>query len=493
VTKGESLMRIVYLDIDSLRPDHLGCYGYGRTTSPNIDKIAERGVRFTHAFCASSPCVPSRASFVSGRFAINHGALTHWGPGGRFYYPEAGGHSERYAFFPRHLRKAGYKTVTFSSFGDRHLAPWFFSGWNEVHSFTLKGGAENADEVNGEVLPWLRAHGREEDYFLHIQYWDAHGFYTYPEEYIEPFMKAEPLDFPSQGELERQRELAHPRSPEFFHWSLDWPIPDKMPRHLRDKTDVDRLIAGYDGGIAYLDHHIGQILDVFREIGVEDEVCLIITADHGESFGEQGIYMEHGMASESTHHVPLIMTFPGISQAGAVCDQFVYNVDVVATITDLIGLDVPAGWDGRPFTSLVDGSSTQWSRDSLVLEHGLYACQRSVRDERFFFMRTYHPGLYDWDPVVLYDLQADPHQLVDVAGEYPDVLHLMDTRLNDWLADNVRRHGEIVDPMQEILQTGPFRYFGPREWGQRLVEAGAPRLARRLRERYPEAFEKRRI
>ncbi len=115
-------MRIIYLDIDSLRPDHMSCYGYERQTTPSIDQIATRGVRFQHVYCASSPCVPSRASFIAGRFAINHGALSHWGPGCHFEYPEGPRHSQIYPLFTRYLRKAGYKTVTFSSFGDRHHA-----------------------------------------------------------------------------------------------------------------------------------------------------------------------------------------------------------------------------------------------------------------------------------------------------------------------------------------------------------------------------------
>ncbi|MHB1684493.1 MAG: sulfatase family protein, partial [Bacilli bacterium] len=437
-------MRIVYLDIDSLRPDHLSCYGYPRRTSPNIDSIAARGVRFSQAFCASSPCVPSRASFVSGRFAINHGALTHWGPGGRFYYPEGGGHSGRYPFFARYIREAGYKTVTFSSFGDRHVAPWFFSGWNEVHNFTLKSGNENADEVNSHVIPWLREFGAEDDYFLHIQYWDAHGFYTYPEEYMRQFADQPGLPFPDDDEIQKQRSLSHPRSPEFFHWSLDWPIPDKMPLHLHNRADVEQLVDGYDGGVFYMDRHVGEILNVFRELGIEDEVCFVITADHGESFGEQGLYMEHGMASESTHHVPLIMAFPGRAQENAVSDQFVYNVDVMATLVDLIGLPRPAGWDGVSFAAALGAPDTEGARDHLVLEHGLYACQRAVRDSRYYFLRTYHPGLYEFDPVVLYDLQSDPQQTRNVAAEHADIVQQMDHRLTEWLADNARRHGEIV-------------------------------------------------
>ena len=180
-------MRIIYLDIDSLRPDHMSCYGYQRHTTPTMDAIAARGVRFNRAYCAASPCVPARASFISGRFAINHGALSHWGPGCHFEYPEGPRHSEATPLFSRYLRKGGYRTITFSSFADRHHAWWFLGGWDEAHTFTLRVGTENADEVNAAVLPWLKAHGREENYFLHIQYWDPHTLYTCPQAYVDQF------------------------------------------------------------------------------------------------------------------------------------------------------------------------------------------------------------------------------------------------------------------------------------------------------------------
>ena len=127
-------MRVIYIDIDSMRPKHIGAYGYHRNTTPNIDKMARQGVRFSRAYCASSPCVPSRASFASGLFGIHSGVMTHWGPGCDFRYPND---PER-PMFTRLLRENGYKLATFSSFADRHDAFWFMAGWNEVHTHTLK-------------------------------------------------------------------------------------------------------------------------------------------------------------------------------------------------------------------------------------------------------------------------------------------------------------------------------------------------------------------
>jgi choline-sulfatase len=119
-----------------------------------------------------------------------------------------------------------------------------------------------------------------------------------------------------------------------------------------------------------------------------------------------------------------------------------------------------------------------------VLEHALYACQRAVFDKRWFFIRTYHEGFYDFDPVVLYDLHNDPNQLVNVADKNPEIVHLMDHRLTDWIQLNLNKHGKIIDPMQEVIRTGPFHYIKPGQWAVKLREMGWNQEAKKLEEKY---------
>jgi choline-sulfatase len=474
-------MRIIYFDIDSLRPDHMSCYGYARKTTPHIDRIAAEGVRFNSCYCASSPCVPSRASFMSGRFGVNHGALTHWGPGCEFDYPEGDGHSETVPFFTRYLRKAGYKTVTFSSFGDRHHAWWYFAGWNEVHSHSLKEGNENADEVNEAVIPWLRAHGKEDDYFLHIQYWDPHTMYTYPPEYAKQWEGAPLPAFPDEATIREHQQDSFPRSASLLHTASR--IPETMPERIRNRDDFARLIDGYDGGISYMDRHVGEILRTLEELGIRDDVCLIVSADHGESMGEHGVYMEHANATESVHHIPLIIKAPGVAKPGQTVDGFVYNVDVVATIVDLVGLPVPSGWDGASFLPAL--RSEPWEgREYLVMDHALYVCQRAVRDRRWYYVRTYHAGLYDFPDVALFDMDNDPYQTRNVAEAHPEVVREMDHRLAEWLQRQAYRPGHKVDPLQKVIETGPWKYVTVGDWAQRLRREGRLEEALRLEAKY---------
>ena len=117
-------MRVVIFDIDCLRPDHLGCYGYGRPTSPNIDKIAENGLRFTNYSCATSPCLPSRTEWQSGRFGIRNGVVSNVGAGANFNIRKTNysGPLPENDTLMRTLRRAGWDTISFSNFADRHSA-----------------------------------------------------------------------------------------------------------------------------------------------------------------------------------------------------------------------------------------------------------------------------------------------------------------------------------------------------------------------------------
>ena len=187
-------MRILFLDLDTLRPDHLGCYGYQRNTSPNIDAIAEQGVRFENYHCTDAPCAPARAALMSGRFGIHNGLVGHGGTGGdmrldggpRGFRDRLLTHS-----LPMLLRRQGFHTTTISPFAERHSQWTFLAGFSEMHN-TGKGGMESAEEITPTVLKWINDNKGKDDWFLHINYWDPHTPYRAPEEFGDPF-KDEPL------------------------------------------------------------------------------------------------------------------------------------------------------------------------------------------------------------------------------------------------------------------------------------------------------------
>jgi arylsulfatase A-like enzyme len=126
----EHKMKVIFLDIDTLRHDHLGCYGYKRNTSPNIDSIAAEGVRFDNYYCPNAPCLPSRASLITGQFGIRTGVVGHGGTAADLRpQGESRGFTDLYSensLFMQ-FRRGGYRTASVSSFAERHSSWWFNS------------------------------------------------------------------------------------------------------------------------------------------------------------------------------------------------------------------------------------------------------------------------------------------------------------------------------------------------------------------------------
>ncbi|MBA2276849.1 MAG: sulfatase-like hydrolase/transferase, partial [Chloroflexia bacterium] len=201
--------------------------------------------------------------------------------------------------------------------------------------------------------------------------------------------------------------------------------------------------------------------------------AIVISADHGEAMGEQGVYGDHVCAGEAVHNIPMIVRWPG---AGAQAqdrtqDGLLYNVDFHPTLCDLLDIPTPSGWDGASFAAAVRGEA--WSgRPYLVWDHALYTCQRAVRTPEWLFIRSYHPGLFPFDDKMLFDMRDDPHQTVNLAAERPEVAAEMDAVMQDWLQDALGRHGSLPDPLQLVIQTGPWKYVTVQEWIPRLRAKG---------------------
>jgi len=456
-------------------------YGYPRPTTPNLDRVIRRGVRFTHAFCQASPCVPSRAALFSGRYDVHNGVVTHWGPGGELRPPTANA-----PMLAKHLYANGYRTVSISSFADRHDAWWFCDGWTELHQHTLKRGNEIADEVNAVALPWLRDNARRDNFFLHLQYWDAHRNYRVPEpqHWVDQVKDAPIQSWPDQATIDRDQDNPGPFTAQnFFTRATTSPVPITMPDSVKTTSDFKKLIDGYDAGIRYMDDRIGEVLDALEEAGVLEETAIIVSADHGEQFGELGVYGDHCAAASAVQNVPLVIAWPGVTPPDMSCGDLVLNVDLAPTLCDLLGIAIPSGWDGTSLVQQLRGEAAPEWRQHVVYTHGLYCCQRAVRTHQWQLTRTYHPGTFLYDQVMLHDLQNDRYQTTNVAAEYPEVVAEMDHLLAQWLNDELGRPGAGPDPLQLVVETGPWKYVQLDSWLERLEQWGRPQMAEAIRHR----------
>lgn len=489
-------MKILYLDLDTLRPDHLGCYGYARNTSPTIDRIAAQGVRFDHYYCSDAPCLPSRTAMMSGRFGIHSGVVNHGGQNAD-RRPERGG-SLRDTLssdsLPAFLKQQGMHTAFIGGFAERHASFTFYAGFREIHD-TGMNGMESAEHVTPTVMEWIEKNAASKDnWYLHVNYWDPHTPYRAPESFGNPFA-TEPLPaWYSEEVIQAHRQLPGPHGAQeiSMYNNVVSPAFPRHPGEVKDMDDMRRMIDGYDCGIAYLDGHIRQILEALAAQGVgEEELAIIVSADHGENLGELGLYAEHATADEITCRIPMIVRWPG-GLKGAVDQGLHYNLDLLPTLADLFKQERKPSWDGQSYAAAItEGAGV--GRDYLVISQCAHVCQRGVRWGDWLYMRTWHDGFHLFPEEMLFNLADDPYEQHDLAAGQPALCAEARAKLAAW-------HGQMMatmpagydtDPLDEVLaEGGPFHARGHlKRYCARLEQTGRAHTIAELKRRHPREFE----
>ncbi|MWG33821.1 sulfatase [Halomarina oriensis] len=500
-------MRVLLVDIDSLRPDHLGCYGYSRDTSPTIDRVAADGVRFENCFVSDSPCLPSRTALATGRHGIDTGVVTHFGEG-QWYDNPGSGHDpdpDRPLAF-QHLAQHGVRTASVSSFTQRHMAYHFAAGFQESIQPTAETGllaVEDASDVTDAALTWLGSHATEDDWLLHVNYWDVHHPYQGVTEHVDAVRDSGPApDWPDEAALAAQEGMTGTRTRELWpnpaELDADW-YDEKygerpMPEAFDSREDVKQVVDGYDAAIRKVDAAVADLLDALDAHGVREETVVIVTADHGEALGEHGIYAEHALPHPACQRVPLVVSWPGPTaesstesdaddeSVGPSVDGYVYQFDLVATLCDLLDVPVPSGWAAESFREALTPNDRPFAgREQVVCGHGIYTFGRALYADGWMYARLLHPGVFSLpgqynDPALpndglelLHDLDADPHGSENLVAERPERAAEMRARMDRWLADRLgerwpdHRPVETVgrDPLAAMCPAGPYLYVDP--------------------------------
>ena len=456
-------MKLLCIDVDSLRADHVGAYGYDRATTPNIDALIDDGVAFERGYVANSPCMPSRAGFSSGRYGIANGVETHGRQSQTMNRPAsrtdwAGSWTENrpdrpWWTLPELFFQNRIRTIGVSSF-PRHPAPWFYHVWHEFHQpqepdedMTVEWGhvsfqTPRASEVVDRSIDALDR--TDDDFFLYAQFWDPHAPYNRSDEEIDRFRDGDLPPHPTADQLAEHRTWDAVRSAS--HTGID------------SREELGELIATYDAEIRYADRHIGRLLEHLRDTGQYDETLIVLMGDHGEEFGEHGLYREHWSTHDGTQRVPTVIKPPADTavETGR-RDHLVTNVDLAPTIADYLSVEPPARWQGRSLRPIVEDADAD-GRDAIVVDHGLYTAQRAVRTDRWKLIHTLHPGM--WGGVLpeyqLYDMHDDPWEQTDVSDAHPDVVDDLDERKLVWAG----RHREgSVDTLERVAEHGPSGYL----------------------------------
>ena len=213
-------------------------------------------------------------------------------------------------------------------------------------------------------------------------------------------------------------------------------------------TDAEFVVAQYDSALKYVDEKIGEVVSTMEELDVLDDSLVVISSDHGESFGEHSIYFDHASVYEDTARVPLIIRHPDLR--GGSRDALVQSIDITPTVLELAGLEVNSEMQGRSLLPLLMGDADE-HREVAYVNQGAWQAKRAMITDRYKYTRVIHHGFWPCPAEELYDLSRDPGELEELSGEMPEVLDDMAVKLRRWEDSQL---GRRVDPLIRAVELG---------------------------------------
>jgi len=450
---------ILLIAIDSLRADHMSCYGYHRQTTPHIDRFARSGVLFEQCYSAHIPTTSAYASMLTGRdcFGTQVVALRH-----------QGGLTPKVRTLPEMLRKEGYNTTVVGFEGnpanrgfDRYLD---YEGWGNWEM----GRSPKAQNLNAVAQPEIDRLARSrKPFFLMLRHMDPHSPYLPPEPYERMFYHGNETD-------PKNRSMDEPLAfKPFKDYFLSW-----MPPGISDKEYV---IAQYDGALAYMDASIQNILTQLDAMGILDETIVVINGDHGETLDEHECWFDHHGLYEPTLYVPLIIRYPKKVPRDVRLKGYTQHKDLVPTLLQLAGIRTPMKFDGRSLVQRMKGRNASFESEIYITEC-TWMRKHGWRTPEWKLIVALEPDFHWKPPVELYNLVQDPGELRNVAGRHPDVVEMLRKRMEVFIAKRERETG-LANPM---LTQGDWHGgvgVGPLETSQQAYDTfhiGDPEIAKRL-------------
>ena len=379
---------VLFITLDQFRGDALSSHGHPVVRTPNLDRLADGGVRFSRHYTQSTPCAPGRAGLYTGMYQMNHRVVANGTP-----------LDARFDNVAQLARRAGREAFLFG-YTDQSIDPRVATGSDDPRLDSYEGvlpGFESVLDNTGDQRPWLdflaesghdvsRGHmhmlsteherpaehglsafttdrvveflrtrsGSDSPWFVHVSYLRPHPPYSAPGRFATMYSPAT-VGLPIEPAAER-----HP-----FHDVLM--ALDEVRRPEGDEA-MREVRAQYYGMVSAVDHEVGRLLDALQEFGWFDDTIVVVTADHGEQLGDHGLLQKVGWFEES-HHIPLIWRDPRHPEAhGRVVTDFTESVDVMPTLADTWGEPVPLQCDGLPLTDFVRGGRPAWWRSAATWE-----------------------------------------------------------------------------------------------------------------------------
>jgi arylsulfatase A-like enzyme len=451
---------IVLLGVDSLRADHMSCYGYPRLTTPYIDRFAQGGTLFERTYSPHIPTTSAYSSMLTGRdcFGTQVVALRHKGP----LRPEV-------KTLPEILSGAGYATTCVGFSGnaasrgfDKYLSFTGWGSWNE-------GRSPKAENLNEVAIPELdRLAGQDQPFFLFLRHMDPHAPYLPPAPYERMFYHGNESD-PTNKSMEPVMTFKP-----FCDFFASW-----MPPGISDK---DYVIAQYDGAIAYMDAAIQTIFTALETHGLLDNTIVALNGDHGETLYDHDCYFDHHGIYDVTLHVPLIIRYPGKVPAGRRVAGFNQHKDLVPTLLDLAGVDARGiDFDGKSLLPMVHGEVASYDSEFYITEC-TWMRKNGWRTPEWKLIIALEPDFHFKPPVELYNLVQDPDENVNLAESEPEVVALLRHRMEQWIAKR-EKETSFENPMLTQGDWHGHTGIGPFTSSQQAYDTlhiGDPNQAARL-------------
>lgn len=403
---------VMLILLDTLRADHLGCYGYGRNTSPNIDNLSQSGVIFEKCFTPTPITQLVIPSLLTSRY-ISFAARKDY----KFV--------KSLVRLQEILKANDYKTAGFIgfNFANQLVGPekgfdYFFNQFGVFNEFFLSRfyitflyastTNKNAWEfpyaaMEDELFSWITKN-KNNKFFVYLHITDIHAPYQTPASYKKKFFR---------GSIPDENTIAE-------RWRIE---QNKFP-----KSDIEDVIDLYDDSISSVDESIKKLTDKLKSLGLLDNTMIILLSDHGEAFLEHGVSNHGRSVFEEEIHVPLIFRYPRSFKQGARLEPLVSSIDVTATILDALGINTPDNINGNSLLSLI----AKGNKEKAGLRKNIFSYKEgnfaAIRTDRFkliiceeskkdIFGGKYfaHKNLRE-----LYDLKAEPRELNNIYLEEKD-------------------------------------------------------------------------
>ncbi|MFQ5743974.1 MAG: sulfatase, partial [Acidobacteriota bacterium] len=362
---------VVLISIDTLRADHLGCYGYPRNTSPSIDEFSSESVRFATTITHATSTLRSHASILTSLLPFQHRAIRSKDSP---LPPEA-------LTLAEILRDRGYETAAFTGGGQMDPVYGLDQGFNSYVSEPASPLPANVDKA----ISWLDKN-RGKNFFLFLHTYEVHAPYEPQKRFLDLFEENNHSSLPRNisADLIRQINL------KLFGVSAV------------NREDIQRIVNAYDAEIRSVDEAFARFKHYLQDSGLYDRLLIVFLADHGEDFGEHGTVGMHPQSLyDEVLKVPLIIKFPGSAHAAEVIEDQVRTIDVLPTILETLGIDSDGPFQGISLLEWIEGRRKE----------GLFAfSQRGTLTAPSISIRTQRWKLYDGR---LYDLALDPRERRD--------------------------------------------------------------------------------